>query len=141
MLPELLLYARQLVGTPYAWGGDDPIGGFDCSGLVSELLRAGGLVPWNYRNTAAGIYADFEKKSTHGVSGPGALAFYGKDLLHIDHVAFMVSKDQIIEAGGGNAQTTSDKVRIDKNAFVRLRPFDYRKDFLISLKPVYRGSI
>ena len=32
-------YAMAFIGTPYVWGGDDPMGGFDCSGFCIEVLK------------------------------------------------------------------------------------------------------
>ena len=39
----VLDYAYSFLGTPYRWGGDDPLTGIDCSGLALEVLKAAGI--------------------------------------------------------------------------------------------------
>jgi cell wall-associated NlpC family hydrolase len=43
--------AIRLLGTPYRWAGDDPLAGFDCSGLAIELYTSFGL--WDGRDVRA----------------------------------------------------------------------------------------
>ena len=48
--------AWHLLGTPYRWGGDDPILGFDCSGFIVEILKSVGVLlksPLEPRDLAA----------------------------------------------------------------------------------------
>lgn len=133
----LIRYAYSFIGKPYVFGGDDPISGFDCSGFVSELLRAAGVVPPHYRDTAQGIYNLLDKTGSFNALLPGALAFYGENALKITHVGFCLDSRFMIEAGGGDSSTTTPAVQIQKNSFVRLRPIRYRQDFLFTLRPTY----
>jgi cell wall-associated NlpC family hydrolase len=40
---EAALFAVDLVGQPYVWGGDGSEGGFDCSGLTHAAYAAAGV--------------------------------------------------------------------------------------------------
>ena len=39
---HFMMALARMEGTPYLWGGDDPMSGFDCSGMVVELLKVSG---------------------------------------------------------------------------------------------------
>ncbi len=135
------LYLFALIGLPYRWGGDDSIQGFDCSGLTCELLIAMGVLPHGTDLTAQGLYDKFSQKGSVGQYGIGALAFYGKDTKSITHVAPCLDEELMVEAGGGGADTVTLDVAARRNAFVRMRPIRYRKDFLCVVKPFYlRGQ-
>lgn len=138
----LQAYALSFIGAPYRFGtapggGDDPVRGFDCSGLVSELLRASGVVSFGYRENAQGMLTRFATIETF--TGPrfGDLAFYGKGVTTISHVGFCLDENTMLEAGGGDASTVTLDVASERNAFVRLRPILYRKDFVCLARPPY----
>jgi cell wall-associated NlpC family hydrolase len=135
----LIQYAMRLVGIPYLFGGSTPITGFDCSGLVGELMIAAGLLPYDFRSNAQGLYDHFSKNGTMGAYGAGSLVFYGVDVNHIDHVAFCLDPFLMIEAGGGHTDTTSTQIATAEHAFVKMRPIKYRKDLLCVVKPVYQS--
>jgi hypothetical protein len=67
----------------------------------------------------------------------GAIAFFGKSPTQITHVAFCVDTVTMVEAGGGDSSTIGNEVASMQNAFVRLRPTRFRKDFLFSVMPLY----
>ena len=130
----LLDYVMRFVGVPYRWGGDDPLVGIDCSGLVIELMQSQGLLPRGYDSTAKGIHDHFVAKT---VLTPefGALLFFGKP--EITHTAFALSATLMVEAGGGDSTVVDLKTAAAKNAFVRLRPIAWRHDLAAIVKPVY----
>lgn len=133
----LLDYALSFLGTPYLWGGDDPIFGYDCSGFIQELLMSVGMDPPGDQ-TAQALYNHFEKTaSDYNKYGPGNLAFYGKSVTEITHVAMMLDTYRIIEAGGGGHTVTSITDAAIKNAFVRIRLLKYRPDLVAVIKPRY----
>lgn len=128
-------YALQFVGTPYKWGGDD-FSGFDCSGFVIEILQAAGKFPHGRDTTSQGLFLYYRNKGCQMWPMPkyGRLAFYGKDINHIIHVAFILDSNYVIEAGGGNRNTKTVDDAITDNAYVRVRPFDYRRDLCAILE-------
>jgi cell wall-associated NlpC family hydrolase len=128
-------YALQFVGVPYHYGGSNPVGGIDCSGLVCEIFMAFGVFPFGTRLNAQMLHDRFMKDGSVGVRNLGALAFYGADETKIDHVGLFLDDTYIIEAAGGTATTITVQDAIAKNAFVKVRAYTYRKDFVRSILP------
>lgn len=127
-------YACSFIGKPYAWGGDDPMAGFDCSGLAQEILASVGFDPKGDQ-TAHQLYEHF-KSNGKEQSGAGALAFYGKPE-RITHVGFMIDNFRMVEAGGGGSRTKTIEDAIKQNAYIRIRPINHRSDLVACLMPDY----
>ena len=139
----ILNYAYSFLGTPYRWGGDDPLLGVDCSGLVIEVLKAAGVYKGSFDTTAQGLYDDLTKNKSAALTtspAPMSIAFYGKSVTHITHVAICVSPTHILEAGGGGSKTVDLQTAAAQNAFVRIRPIDSRVDLVAVLQPIYTWS-
>ena len=133
----LLSYAQSFIGSPYRWGGETPLGGFDCSGLVQEILRSVGMDPVGDQ-TAQTLFNHFLIQGTRSSLGePGALLFFGSSDRSITHVTMALNEHQMIEAGGGNSSTTSAIRAIEQKAFVRIRPISNRRDLVSVLMPNY----
>lgn len=141
-------YAFSLLGLPYRWGGDDTINGFDCSGLVQEILASVGLDPAEDQ-TAQQLFSIFKRNAIPMPIGNtnlesfaaalpvGTLVFYGKSIDKITHVGISIGSGRMIEAGGGGSKTTSAEAAALQNAFVRIRPILKRSDLVCVADPFY----
>ena len=109
---------------PYLWGGDDPIAGFDCSGLVIEPLKSVGILPKIGDWTAEGLAVYFKKQETKKAK-PGCLLFYNRNH-KIGHVVIVwaVVGDRIlaIGAGGGGRHIKTVEDAVKHNAYIKVRP-------------------
>lgn len=127
----------RFLNIPYRWGGDDPLDGFDCSGLVQELLAILGMDPRGDQTAhelftyflANGVKTDFLNLDT------GYLLFFGQDS-KITHIALCYDADTMMEAGGGGPTTLSYLEATKQNAYVRLRPIFSRKDLVQVIRPI-----
>ena len=129
-------YAMSFLGTPYRFGGANRLQGLDCSEFVQELLRSVGLDPPGDQNAQA-LFDHFSTAGEWNRHGMGALAFYGKDAKHIGHVAMMLDTFRIIEAGGGDATTTTREAAEARGAMVRVRLLKARPDLVAVIRPRY----
>lgn len=134
---HLLIYAFSMLGTPYCYGGNNKLQGLDCSGFVNEILRSTGLVGNHEDLTAQQLYDKFSINGTQDRYTPGALIFYGQSVTKIYHVAMMIDKYRIIEAGGGDHTCLTPEIAKSLGAMVRIRLIDYRKDRVAIVAPRY----
>ncbi len=128
-MKTLISYAMSFLGKPYIWGGEGP-NGYDCSGLVQEILRSVGEDPKGDQ-TAQDLFNYF--KTYADKPSPGALVFYGKGINHITHIAFVIDHFRVVEAGGGDHTCINMETASRENAMVRIRPYNHRKD-IVGLK-------
>lgn len=133
---EFVSYCNQFVGLPYIWGADGP-DAYDCSGLVQKLLARLALDPPNDQS-AAELHRYFSAPNA-GIAIPrpmlGALAFFGKPR-RIGHVGFCLDDIQMIEAAGGNDETTSIEIAKQIGAMVKINPVTRRHDLVVLIKPL-----
>jgi cell wall-associated NlpC family hydrolase len=122
-------YAERFIGTPYRWAGDDPMAGFDCSGLVVECLQAVGRLNYGIDATAQVLHDALKAYAAAESFGRGDLVFFGKTNTSITHVGIIcsgyiwhLSGHLMIEAGGGGSKTLTVEDAIKQNAYVRVRP-------------------
>jgi cell wall-associated NlpC family hydrolase len=115
-------YVSKWIGRPYFWGGDDPMAGFDCSGLIMEVLQAHGIYQRGTDRSANGIFNDFKDFELVKPYKPyaGCLVFwFSPTTKRAVHVAMMIDKFFIVHAAGGGKRTNSLKDAIDQNAYIK----------------------
>jgi cell wall-associated NlpC family hydrolase len=135
-MKTLVEYAKSFIGKPYLWAGEGPTG-FDCSGLVQEILRSVGEDP-SGDQTAQGLFNYFRENGTIlQRMKPCALIFYGKSSRQITHVAFGIDNFRIVEAGGGGSSTVNVDVADKQGAMIRIRPHNHRTDMVAIFMPDY----
>ena len=118
-------YAWEFLGLPYRWGGDDAILGFDCSGLIVEVLQGVGLLPHGSDMSANGLYIRYAKNVV-AKGYAGCLCFWFNTADLATHVEMMVDDYHTIGASGGGSSTTSTDAAAAQNAFIKMRPLGYR---------------
>ena len=122
---------------------DDPIFGWNCSGLISEGLRGVGLIGHNERLSVLDIYKRFANTVVTDRPVKGDILFYGTMKPGAEpelvHVAAMLDDYHIIEAGGGNGSVDTDEEAAKKNAFVRIRPVEFRESERVAICRIWQS--
>jgi cell wall-associated NlpC family hydrolase len=118
-------YIWKFVGVPYRWGGDDPMAGFDCSGLVVEVLQAVGRLGHGRDYTAHDLWTIFKPFQVE-TGYAGCLVFWFDEKGRAKHVEMMIDNEFVIGASGGGSMTQTVEDAIKQNAFVKMRPLRYR---------------
>jgi cell wall-associated NlpC family hydrolase len=115
-------YATAFIGKWYKWGGDDPEG-FDCSGLVIEVLKAVGVLKRRGDWRARDLYAMFDMADPRGIK-PGDLVFWrgASSQGPIIHIEMMINDQLAIGASGGGSSTITIADAVRHNAFIKMRP-------------------
>ncbi len=115
---KAIVYAREMLGKPYKYGGDTPAG-FDCSGLVKYSYgRAGISMP---RDTQS-QHRMSVLVSTHGLR-EGDLLFFDQEGKKKSHVGIYIGNGRFIHApsSGGKVRIDSMNAEFWKKHFVEAR--------------------
>lgn len=138
-LDALYAHGVSLYGRPYIWGGDGSdktYKGYDCSGLLVELLRMGKAIPRG-DFTAQALYnllktdAEMERRTR------GSVAFFGSSLEKITHCSWLCDGLVMLHAAGGTKWTRTPWDAMSIRASVKLEPLTVRKDLVALLFPSY----
>lgn len=99
---ELVVYANNLIGTPYVWGGSTPAQGLDCSGLLYWIQRTAGS---NVGRLTASGYSKIGTKIPIGQQKVGDFLFFGYP---VTHCAIFIGNGYMIESRGGRKNTADN---------------------------------
>lgn len=124
--------------SPYVWGGDDPLRGFDCSGLIVEVLQGVGLIRRGTDMCADDLLKYLRNQGIRTTLNPrpGTLVFWlNKAGTRAVHVEMVIDSEHTIGASGGGegCKTLEDAIRL--NAFVKLNHIDYRGENYVMVDP------
>ena len=134
------MLAFQYVGVHYVWGGNDPMTGLDCSGLVIRVLKDAGIMPQNTRDmTAQGIYRYLldEKRSLKSKLAADSIVFYGGSTENITHIGIAINKKWMIHAANGGSTVRCLEDAVKRDARVQMREINYRSDMVACLAVDY----
>lgn len=125
---ELVIYAHNLIGTPYVWGGSNPAQGLDCSGLLYWIQRTAGSDVGRYN---AETYANMGVAIPVGRQKPGDFLFFGSP---VNHCAIYIGDGKMIESRGGRKNTADNP-----GTGVVISPVTRRHD-LVCVRRVWHSS-
>lgn len=118
---------EHYLNVPYKWGGDDPMAGVDCSGLIIEGLASVGLIPRKADYTAHQllnvVFADRDRLAEDELVR-GCLLFWkrGRKIGHVEIVWAVIGQRVLtIGASGGGSRTTDRAQAIKENSYVKIR--------------------
>jgi cell wall-associated NlpC family hydrolase len=86
--------AMQYLGVPYVWGGDDPLTGFDCSGLTMYVYAQLGIQLTHY--TGSQFYEG--ARVPPWALQPGDLVFFEPSARGPQHEGMYVGGGKFIQA-------------------------------------------
>ena len=90
-------YAVSYVGHNYVWGGASPSTGFDCSGLVTYVMRQFGI---RVTRSASGQYRDNGTHIDRSELVPGDLVFFSTNGRSVTHVGIYIGDGRFVHASG-----------------------------------------
>jgi len=114
---------QNFLGIGYAFGGKSPDEKFDCSGLISECLKAYNLLPYNALLNSQMLYDTLKDFGINSEIKKDSLLFFGRSVDEIDHVAICMNEWQMLEAAGESRKPTL-------KGSVRVRPIAIRKNLV-----------
>lgn len=103
---EVVMTAMGLMGSPYRYGGTEPTGGFDCSGLVSYVFRQAAKTPLP---RSAGHQAAASRRISRRELREGDLVFFNTLGRPNSHVGIYIGDGRFV-----NAPSSGGRVRIDR---------------------------
>ena len=101
---NLTSYARSLLGTPYKYGGNSPVSGFDCSGFVGHVFRH----TWDIKLPRSSVeISHLGHASSRGNLRAGDLVFFNS----FTHVGIYLDDDHFIHAPSSGGSVRMENMR------------------------------
>lgn len=99
----------------------------DSSGFIQELLTATGVIKQNKKLCAQEIFDIYHISGSWNKHTLGSLAFYGRSVLEIGHVALLLDGHTVISAD----------LSADEGIRVKIRPLNFRSGLVAIIRPSY----
>jgi cell wall-associated NlpC family hydrolase len=98
---EILRTAERFIGTPYKWGGESTVSGFDCSGLTRVVYQLNGL---DLPRTSRDQWAAGRPVDERGLSKGDLVFFATRGGTKVSHVGIYLGEERFLHAPSrGNA--------------------------------------
>jgi cell wall-associated NlpC family hydrolase len=97
----------EMLGIPYVWGGESPLSGFDCSGLVQYVYREVGI---SLPRVAQNQFDAGPPVPTGTTVEPGDLVFFGSGPDDVSHVGMYVGDGLMVDAPHTGAVVRFDRI-------------------------------
>jgi cell wall-associated NlpC family hydrolase len=104
---DLALQALAYLGVPYRYGGEDPLRGFDCSGLVRHVARSVLQVDLPRRSEAIALQGRAVHRNELQV---GDLVFFNTRGRRNSHVGFYLGEGRFVHAPARNGQVRIESI-------------------------------
>jgi len=117
--------AWSCYGVPYIYGGQSPLEGLDCSGLIVWIFRQLKIFEPKEDYKAIGLWGLYRKNRVMKPA-KGVLVFYGKT--KVTHVGICVDDQWCLCASGGNKGIDTFEKAKRRNAMIKLKKVHYRGD-------------
>lgn len=99
---QVIEYAKQFIGTPYAWGGTDLNVGVDCSGYVFSVMKNYGI---NLNRASYQMVENGVEVAKSELQAGDLVFFNTGGNSQISHVGMAMGNGQYIHASNGSAQS------------------------------------
>jgi cell wall-associated NlpC family hydrolase len=129
LIGKIVEAAKQMLGTPYVWGGSTTQG-VDCSGLTGAAFQAAGIVLPRDADQQALCGTLVATRSCRSALAAGDLLFFISNRGQIHHVALYLGSDQFLEATTPVAKISSLNPKDANYSEKRDRSFAYAKRIL-----------
>lgn len=92
---QIVTYALQFVGSPYAYGGNDLLTGVDCSGYTQQVMKAFNIFIPRTSKEQSEVGVQIENAA---LLQEGDFLFFGKNPEEINHVGIYIGNHKMVHA-------------------------------------------